>query len=103
MARTTTSPALRPTRLCLARPRGRRRGRGWRGGGCRSGAGVARPAETASRLVAALRGGREQRVLEIVAGVLVQLTLPLERARGQAATPLEQGNRLVETLLTGHR
>ena len=40
--------------------------------------------------------------LQIFEGRVVELELPLERAVGQAAPPLEHGDRLVEDFLKGH-
>ena len=42
-------------------------------------------------------------VLQIYQGRVVELELPLEGAIGQASTPLEHGDRVVENLLKGHR
>ena len=42
-------------------------------------------------------------VLHIFQGCVVELELPLEGTVGQAPTPLEPGNRVVEDLLKGHR
>src|SRR5262249_38384679 len=42
-------------------------------------------------------------VLQIVQGRVIELELALEGAVGQAAAPLQHGNRLVENLLKGHR
>jgi hypothetical protein len=42
-------------------------------------------------------------VLQIFQGGGVELELSLESAVGQASTPLQQGYRLVEDLLKGHR
>jgi hypothetical protein len=64
---------------------------------------VVRPDETSPRIVAHLRVGVEEFVLEIAEGVLVQLKLPLEGAVGQASATLEHGARLVKDLLKGHR
>jgi hypothetical protein len=45
----------------------------------------------------------DQLVLQICQGRVIELELPLEGAVGQASAPLEQGHRLVEDLLKGHR
>jgi hypothetical protein len=41
-------------------------------------------------------------ILEVFQGGLVKLKLPLECAVGQAATPLEHSNSLVQYVLEGH-
>src|SRR5262249_25648159 len=46
--------------------------------------------------------GVQEFVLEILEGIIIQVELPFERAIGHAASPLEQGNRLIESLLKGH-
>ena len=42
-------------------------------------------------------------VLQIFQGRVVELELPLKGAVGQASTPLEHGDGVVEDLLKGHR
>jgi hypothetical protein len=41
--------------------------------------------------------------LQVLQGVILELELPFERAIGHAASPSEQGNRLIQNLLEGHR
>ena len=56
---------------------------------------VTRPDQAAPRIVADLRVGIEDRVCEIVQGVVIQLKLPLEGPIGHAATLAQQDDHLV--------
>ena len=74
-------------------------------GRCRVGHGAlgARPDQDVALLLDRQALARDEFVLQIVQGRIIELELPLEGAVGQASAPLEHGHRLVENLLKGHR
>ena len=62
-----------------------------------------RPDQDVALLIDRQALARDEFVLQIVQGRVIELELPLEGAVGQAAAPPQHGNRLVENLLKGHR
>src|SRR5262249_6398086 len=62
----------------------------------------ARPDQDVALLIDRHALARDELVLQIVQGRVIELELPLEGAVGQASAPLEHGHRMVENLLKGH-
>jgi hypothetical protein len=74
-------------------------GRSWR----RSRTGCSGPDQAMAVVLDRVGVGIEKFVLEILEGVIIQVELPFEHAIGHAASPLEQGSRVIQNLLEGHR
>ena len=76
----------------------------WRWGASRHGGRhrVAAPDQHCAALIDCQALARDEFDRQVFQGRIVELELTLERAIGQAAAPLEQGDGLVQHLLKGH-